>query len=506
MKRMPTIVRTLATLLCGTAILAGAYAPLTAPRANAQLATFDVANFLTNTAQTVIVQTLNGVAWAVAKTAIQSVTKSIVNWVNSGYQGKPAFSQNLNRDMRQVADAVPGYFLSNVYKGIQQARIISPFAADVADITVKAYLLSTSGDYLAERLRYTLLDYTQDSVAFMRGNFSQGGLDAWHALSYNCANDFACAGFITREELIKQIDAETRSWLADYNNGRGFLSWKGECNQYQQTSARNDEAYNSVCSGANYNAEDCAALLNSDSNAGMLDETVALNDADTCLGYDTVTPGSLVEETLGITVNSPLRQLELADSINEIVGAVVTQMVGQVLGGGGLAGLSSPSSGGSRPIDRATTPGSTGTGIAAGFETIAQNELDKAIEYRTAWSDILTLAQEARRTCSIAGAGISRSIDLERIERQATTAIARADKAIEGLNTVLESFTDSAEPALFGSAAAGASQRAWDAYQRLLASNTLITAQEQADATAARDESDSDSIYSRVSGYVDACD
>lgn len=504
--RFNKLLKSFATIVCGIMVVAVAYAPMTAPRAHA-IPVFDVANFVTNTIQTTIVETLNGIAWAVAKTAIQSMTKSIVNWINSGYQGEPAFSQNMQRDLRQVSDAAANLFLFNLNKSIQTGLVDSPFVADIAQLSVNAYLLATSDDILAQRLKYTLLNHTQDSVAYMRGDFAKGGLPAWHSLIFQCGNDPLCVSFSTQEQLLGQIDAQARTWLADYNNGRGFLSWRGECQLYESAQNANNSFRDQCVADAEANGQDPAL-----SCLDIYEDNVSLGDEDTCIEYDVLTPGSIVEETLGITVNSPLRQLELADSINEIVGAVVTQMVSQVLGESGLFGLSSPrSGGGGRPIDQATNPNANGTTIGAGFESVVAGERDRTLATRNAWVDIRDKALEADNACSASGGalGAIRDTEIQETIQRANEGIARAESALASLENVLLLLEETVEgePSLFSGSQASSSQRAWELYQRLLSQGQLLTSQEHGTAGNERsEESDSDSLYLRMQELVDDCD
>ena len=50
-------------------------------------------------------------ARTVAKVAIQQMTVSIVNWINSGFNGKPSFVQNYQQFFNNVADQAAGEFI-----------------------------------------------------------------------------------------------------------------------------------------------------------------------------------------------------------------------------------------------------------------------------------------------------------------------------------------------------------------------------------------------------------
>lgn len=416
---------------------------------------------------------LDGIAWTFAKVAVQSITKSVVNWINSGYNGSPAFSQNLNRDLRQAGDAIAGAFITDVITGAFDSPFIAPLARDA----VTAYYLATSEDALAIRLKYTLADFTQNSVDYMRGrNWSAGGLSGWYGITFRCENDPTCASFVTREALYNRIDAQARKYLAEFNAGRGFLSWKGECQSYKLATSFNQ------------------------------DPKVPLSDADECAEYDVLTPGAVVERQLGITQESPLKQLELADSVNEIVGAVVTQMVGQVLGGGGLAGLSSPGSGGGRaPIDRATDPNASG--LTAGFQSTLNTERSKTEAFRQAWLDIRTEAVNAQNVCPIVSGPISliRSNEIAETIERADQSLARADRALQELETIASLLEDAADRGVQQGAQAASTQRAYELYQNLLSRGILITSAEQKEATDERNEAVPSSLFSKMRNHVDDC-
>jgi hypothetical protein len=447
---------------------------------------------------------LDGIAWAVAKVAVKSITRSIVTWINSGYQGAPAFSQNLNRDLRQAKDALADAFISDVITGVFDADFIAP----VARGAVAAYYLATSDDALAIRLKYTLANFAQDSVSYMRGrNWSSGGLSGWYGLTFRCENDPTCASFITREALYNRLDAQARRYLAEFNAGRGFLSWKGDNCAATNGSQEGDKAFQQCVAQneAGGEQQDCFLVKESVSTS--------LKDADTCAAYDVLTPGSVVEGALVEQLGSDVRQLELADSVNEIIGAVVMQMVGQVLGGGGLAGASSPSSaspttgGGRTPIDRVTDPSTTGSGLTAGFTTTLTTERTNTVKFRTAWADIRAVALEARSLCPVASGVISlvRSGAIEDAIRKADQALARADQALQELDAVLTLLETSSEPDLQQSAPLAKTQRAYELYQNLLSRGVLINPVEQKEATDARSETDPSSLFSTMKNHVDTC-
>lgn len=355
----------LVSILGGT--LFSAYAPAVAPRAQAQWAVHIVSSSAptdiamsaataatagSTFAQTTILQVLNGIAWTVAKVAVQSITKSIVNWINSGFQGSPAFVTDLQTNLRQVADAAVNQIAQYALSSATSSS--SPFANEAKD-AIAAYYLYSSKDAIAAQLKYSLKERVANDKAFLAGDFSQGGFNGWFGASQHPANNPFGVSQITQNAIAKKVVDSANSRLTELGWGKGFISWRGACAVAKDTSG------NSILT------DDF-----SDPNAKGPTGNVPLSDADTCAQYKIDTPGSVVESQLENQLGSGVRQLELADSINEIVGALAGQLVGAVLGGsGGLAGASAPASGGGASVLTTSTSASTysaeAANLSAGF-------------------------------------------------------------------------------------------------------------------------------------------
>lgn len=397
-------------------------------RAQAQWLTFDASSFVQNTitavqstitaGESVITSgnsisdnlfhyVLSPLAWAVAKAAINAMTQSIVNWINSGFHGSPAFATNLNNSLRQLGDGIAAAFLDEL---LNNTSINSPYIQRVAGTVARGYLLYTSRDAITARLQYTLGQYSSNEQAFRQGQFNQGGFNAWFAMTRQCGNDPYCVQYAAQEELVNRIDAVTRQRLEELDWGRGFLSWR-----------------------------DCPDTTQSDGTDTTVGVT-QLSDADTSSGCTIKTPGSILEDAMGITATSPLRQLELADSFNEIVGALASQLVTHIFGATGLLGASEPSSGGGRSIlDQATDPNqnaSTTASLISGFQQAVTTERARTITNQTAWQEFRTIAEQAVAKCS--GSTTTKSQQATDALAQANTMIAKAETNITALTGILD--------------------------------------------------------------------
>lgn len=304
----------------------------------------------------------DALAWAAAKTVIQSMTQSIVNWINSGFEGSPAFVSDLNRNLGNLADAVAEDFLTGLDQVVESNTgfsIRAPFQDQINRALRAEFYRTTSSYGFNERYQY------RDCYGGQGFNFN-----SFFCESQDAKNNPYGRYMLARNELFNTIDKETQNRLREIEWGDGFLSWRGPCGPY-----------GSQASGG--------------TGAGG---AVNLNSRDKTYACPIRTPGAIIEQQLGITLTSPVRQLEIADSVNEIVAALMTQMVNQVLGGGGLSGLSQPSAGGgSSYIDRAT---SISTSLSGGFAASLTQTRTQVAAGQAGWQRVRDAASTARNACT----------------------------------------------------------------------------------------------------------
>jgi hypothetical protein len=186
-------------------------------------------NAVTSVSQLTITQILNGIAWTVAKVAIASIQRSTVNWINSGFKGSPAFVTDLNRNLQNVSDAVTESFLSQLNDTVVGAtgfNIHSPFQNQLVAQLRNEYYKQSSNYGLNP---FTLAQSSQNPTAFLNGDFSQGGFNAYSSATLNPANNPFGAYRQAQSALFSQIDQATAARKAEYTAGNGFLSARADC-------------------------------------------------------------------------------------------------------------------------------------------------------------------------------------------------------------------------------------------------------------------------------------
>ena len=304
---------------------------------------------------------LDNIGWMIAKTAIASMQRSLVNWINTGFDGSPAFASDLRQNLQGVGDAVIATVVSDVAGRAADGLIVnSPYQDEIATAIRTGYYLSTGGSFHV-RNPFTLGNYTPDPRAYLAGDFSQGGLSAWHATITNCQNNPYCAYQTAAREVDQRLAAAGGQRITELNWGDGFMSFRGNCKTFA-------------------NAQEAMA---------------ALNNTDNCVGKPIRTPGTVIASQLNQALPKGMEGLVTADEIDEVIGALLQQLVNKVIGNDGLLGLSSPASGGGRSfLDDATSQS----------QRPAETPIDPAIEtklsaYETSWRTIGEAANRALAKC-----------------------------------------------------------------------------------------------------------
>ncbi len=232
---------------------------------------------------------LDGIAWAIAKQVVSSMVSSLIDWINSGFQGSPAFVQDLGDFLLQAADEAFGQFIQEV-----APFVCSPFRLDVQIAVAVSYDRSRTN----EPPTCTLSGVFENFEAFIDGEFGQGGWNDWFKITSN-------PSVYTEYGSVLSVDTKARARVVNAKGeeinilgfGDGFLSGK-------------------IC-------EDV------DGPAGQ-SELCAI-----------AKPGKMIVDALGKSLGSGQDALITADEIDEIIAALLGQLANTAItGAAGLLGLS----------------------------------------------------------------------------------------------------------------------------------------------------------------------
>ncbi len=221
-------------------------------------------------------------ARTIGKAVIQQMTNSIVNWINSGFNGKPAFVTNFERFFSNVGDQAAGEFI----RGSALSFLCSPFKLQIKVAIAQSYARRNAA------ASCTLTGAIKNINSFMNGNFSQGG---WGG-------------------LIQFTTVPTNNPYGAYAYAQAGLAGA-------QQNAINS-ANRNVTPGGFISLQKCT----NDPYTGAKDCKV-------------VTPGAVIEDSLKETLKQPFLANQLAQSFDQIVSALLNQLVTKTLYNG-LSSLS----------------------------------------------------------------------------------------------------------------------------------------------------------------------
>ncbi|MEK7642375.1 MAG: DUF4141 domain-containing protein [Patescibacteria group bacterium] len=296
------------------------FSPITARRADAQWLVLDPGNLAQAILKVVKDFGLDGVAWGLVNSIINRLAGGVVNWINSGFKGSPAFVTDPTKLLQQISDDTAGFFIA---QDPRLKALCGPLASQVRIALAKNY-----APRWEDQWQCTLTDIGANFDDFIN-DFDRGGWEAFYHISQFPQNNPLGSYIMAEGELIDRIAQKQEVQNKELNWGKGFLSFKA-CARYAglPESARTIDT----------------PVKNPDGSFG----NKKVVQPDTCLEQKTTTPGTAIEERLNKALGAGEGRLQVADEINEIVGALISQLTNKVLSSVGLAGLSTnnPTSGG----------------------------------------------------------------------------------------------------------------------------------------------------------------
>lgn len=243
--------------------------------------------------------TLDSLVITIGREAVDKISDEIINWINDtgGDQKGPLFITDPVEFFADIAESVGGEFIKSA--GLE--ALCSPFQVQVKT-ALTTTLKSTVGRDPDDRYDCSLKDVATNIDAFLNGNFAEGGWPAWFELTQKPLNNPYGAFLETEADLGFRIASAKGTAKLEADWAKGFLSLKGDCVQWETTAELYDDNGN---------------FLGSDNR---------------CVKYGpTKTPGSVIEQQLEKTIGSELDQLNLADEFDEVFGALMGKLMGQIL-------------------------------------------------------------------------------------------------------------------------------------------------------------------------------
>jgi len=348
-------------------------------------------------------EVLDCFARTIARATLEQITRSTVQWINSGFNGSPSFVRNYEQFFTNVADQAAGDYLSSSALSF----LCSPFRLQVKIAVANSY--ARRGNM---QNQCTLTGAVNNINNFVNGDFSAGGWSQFLSFTTEPTNN--PYGAYTAGSIgisLVTANAQDRNKF-DLSLSGGFLSIKAQ-------------------------GESCTNTPTKSSDPAKISTANPDGTFRTCNSVN-VTPGTAIAQTLENTIGIPAQELSMAKHFDEIITALVSQLI-QNIATKGLANLSSNGNGyvnTNVDVDVAGSiqqsvlqniPGLTQSAVQA--RNYANQNIDKV---RASLARATTL-----RNCWIGLASTASSTASQTLARQNTSGV---DAIISDLNSRVNSY------------------------------------------------------------------
>lgn len=325
-------------------------------------------NFIVNNARWIKENLLDGLAWSLAKMAVQQISDQTITWINNGFRNPDGSKGPLYiTDLSFYTGFVCNQTLLTFVKQMQASEL----DPQIRRVTAGT-LLKTNPCGLQVGDRPSVGDAIFSSI--VDDLDKQVGWRTWRQAMMNPLATPYGQYLTSTAELNRLLHQELNHELEQIAWGSGFFP-------VQQ------------CRTETVETTGVLAPAPTGPGAGTVLRPQAQATQEIC---ETVTPGVAIENRLADVFGSDIRQLELADEINEIITALMRQLMAQV--------FSSDSSGGLRNIGRESRPGQpsfpTSVTVDEGQKTsvveLVDDQLNNELSFQNTRRAAIAQLEEAR--------------------------------------------------------------------------------------------------------------
>jgi len=359
---------------------------------------------------------LDGLAWGFANSLIEHIADSTVDWINSGFKGSPAFITNFDDTLTDVADQTLGEFI----EGSSLAFLCSPFSLDIKI----ALTLQFGGERRAHCTLSDVFENADDALDDLGNDWSW---DKWYNVTQPQNNVYGAYTKAYADLTLKLAEAEDKTITKSKWAG-GFLEYK-HCEDDKEVT-----------------------------------ECETVTEEGRCETY--TVPGKCTTQTPGTTINNSLTKvlglgndrLTAADELDEIIAALLNQLVSSVFNSNG--GLLKSNPGGSNnqnfskisssqveAYEETLTDALTLEEEYKSWKQLSLDMVDSAEEYLLALIECLKTYRGTEFTPAEVQAKITAAENeitntLKPLQEELTADINQADENIEKIKALLKKIDD----------------------------------------------------------------
>lgn len=301
---------------------------------------------------------------AIARRALQEITKSTVNWINSGFHGSPLFLENPQSFFNDIAKSE----VKNLVDTFGYDRLKFPFGKEFALNTISSYKQT-----LEKNTAYSLSNVIKDQTVLnnYRNDWNFGGWNAFLVNTQYPQNNYLGFQMTATEELARRVQGTTQTAVKKVQDtlqqGQGFLSpqtcpsnpaYNNGVNEFQKPQFNMAEydkknPFNPPPGGTQ--AQNEAYTNEYNDRLRQAKEDWAKDNS--CPGQlVNTTPGSVVSNQITTAMGSQFRQSELGAAMGNSLSAIFDALLNKFLSDG-LNSLASNKN--AAPVDNWSYDGQT---------------------------------------------------------------------------------------------------------------------------------------------------
>ena len=392
-------------------------------------------------------------------TALKAITMDTIHWIQDNGQGQASYIKNLPKDLQGIGDVAAGVLISQVAQG----ALNSPFGSAISSALRTVYDTESSmaGFYAADQC--TLAQYSANANAFLSGDWSQGGITAWLALTTEDQNNPYTLYNSVLSRMGSNVGTAQAVRLNDITISGGYLSWcapdtftteppptAGNCSVLGQPDAGQLDAQGN-----------CVAIGTQANPQAAGNQPPSCTNADGTLGTIT-TPGSTIKSYVDNTLGTGIGQLVNAQDIDSSIAAILSALSTKIMNEtiykpGGLFG-SSQSSGNAiaspLPVTQnvfgdvcgsALSDSQTISGNMSDYVTAAQAVLEAADEASSSIQDYIDAEPAFVAEVNAIDPASAGKTDCYALQAATTTALSDAKIALSQAQKLLSSDSSIAD-------------------------------------------------------------
>jgi len=277
---------------------------------------YQISDTITQKSQLLKEYVLDPLFWSMANVVIDQFGDAIVNWIQNGFEGSPMFLSDPEGFFSDTANQASGAIIDKLN--------IEWLCDPLGKLRIDLDFFLPGTDRAKYRCTFNDIAATFESLA------GREDISDWININVN----------VRKRNIV-------RAYGSDYRNG-GFLMWLFTAQKKNNDLGRTIQTANDAYTAARISvgSEKFGLTLNSgffgvrkcvDYESVPLEEG-GLRTTSKCLKYIDTTPGQLVQDQLNQAVGGDLKRLQIADEVDEIIGALASTMVGWMLTGGNDGG------------------------------------------------------------------------------------------------------------------------------------------------------------------------